>query len=153
MDTHEVWASDNAHLSHDIKNALYYSDLLLALPDRTIYNSRTVKNILLTSYRIRKPVIAFSKNFVNAGAIAAIHSDTQQISQSASALVRQYFTNKHVFNKKINYPEDFDISFNRQVFKALGLDIPDLKSIKNELITAEDFETSRLAEDVQEERR
>ena len=153
MDIHEVWASDNAHLSHDIKEALYHSDLLLALPDPSIYNSKTVKNILLTSYRIRKPVIAFSRSFVNAGAIAAIHSDTLQISQSASALVRQYFANKHVFNKNINYPEDFDISFNRQVFKALRMDIPDAKTIKNILKTTNDLTGSQQTDDAQVEAR
>ncbi|MBE9568458.1 MAG: hypothetical protein IMF14_07155 [Proteobacteria bacterium] len=142
MSTHKVWASDNAHLSHDIKDALHHSDLLLALPDRTIYNSKTVKNILLTSYRIRKPVIAFSINFVNAGAIAAIYSDIQQISQSASTLIWQYFSNAHAFNKKINYPETFDISFNRQVFKALGLDIPDPEDIKNKLTSTGNLENS-----------
>lgn len=121
------------NLTNKIKDALKNSDVLLALPDRNIYNSRTVKNILLTSYRYRKPVIAFSKNFVNAGALAALHSNTDQIAQSASNIVEQYFDTGSHFKQSINHPENFDININKQVFRALDLKTPDIEKIKNSL--------------------
>ena len=127
----ETSAEDNQ--TSKIKDALAHSDVLLALPDRNIYNSKTVKNILLTSYRYRKPVIAFSKNFVNAGALASIHSDTSQIAKSASKLVEQYFDSDSQFKKPVNFPESFDININRQVFRALDLDIPDVNALKHAL--------------------
>lgn len=118
------------NLTNKIKNALSHSDVILALPDSNIYNSKTVKNILLTSYRQRKPVIAFSKNFVNAGALAAIHSNTKQIAQSASNLIEHYFKSDKKFKNSVNYPQAFNISINRQVFRALDLTIPDTEKIK-----------------------
>lgn len=133
MKIYKVNTIDSTHLGNNVKDALYHSDLLLALPDKSIYNSKTVKNILLSSYRIRKPVIAFSRNFVNAGAIASIHSDIEQIASAASNLARLYFSNRLSFNRNINHPENFDISFNRQVFKALNLYIPDAGIIKMKL--------------------
>jgi ABC-type uncharacterized transport system substrate-binding protein len=128
-------AGDN--ITDKIKHALHHSDVLLALPDSNIYNSRTVKNILLTSYRYRKPVIAFSKNFVNAGALAAIYSDTEKIAMSASKLIEQYFYSATAI-ERINYPDAFDISINKQVFRALDIAIPDIGAIK---INLEQIET------------
>jgi ABC-type uncharacterized transport system substrate-binding protein len=123
----------NEDLKSKINKVLNHSDVVLALPDKNIYNSQSVKNILLTSYRHRKPVIAFSENFVNAGALAAIFSSTEQISNSASDLVEQYFKSGQKFKKSVNYPQEFDIKINRQVFRALDLSIPDLDDLKHDL--------------------
>ena len=133
LDTYIVNATSNEYLKDHIKDVLKHSDILLALPDNNIYNSQSVKNILLTSYRYRKPVIAFSKNFAEAGALASIYSSTEQISQSASDLVGQYFKSGQRFKKSINYPQAFDISINRQVFRALDLSIPDIDKLKQTL--------------------
>ena len=118
------------NLTNKIKHALTHSDVLLALPDSNIYNSKTVKNILLTSYRHRKPVIAFSKSFVYAGALASVHSNIEQITQSASRLIEQYFDSGSQFTHSINYPDNFDIDINKQVFKALDITIPDMEKLK-----------------------
>ena len=133
LKTYIVNTSSNEYLKDHIKDVLKHSDILLALPDNNIYNSQSVKNILLTSYRYRKPVIAFSKNFAEAGALASIYSSTEQISQSASDLVGQYFKSGQRFKKSINYPQAFDISINRQVFRALDLSIPDIDKLKQTL--------------------
>ncbi len=130
---HTVNTTAENNLTNKIKIALSHSDVLLALPDSNIYNSKTVKNILLTSYRLRKPVIAFSKNFVKAGALAAIYSSTEQIAQSASNIIEQYFKSGNQFKKPINYPQAFNISINRQVFRALDLATPNPEQIKQAL--------------------
>jgi len=129
------------NLTNNIRQALKHSDVLLALPDSNIYNSKSVKNILLTSYRYRKPVIAFSQNFVNAGALASIHSSIEQVSHSASILIQQYFMQDQYFENSVNYPQSFDISINRQVFKALNLSLPDTEKLKQSLLPAEKEES------------
>jgi ABC-type uncharacterized transport system substrate-binding protein len=134
--------TDTDKLTNPIKNALKNSDLILALPDKDIFNSKTVKNILLTSYRYRKPVIAFSESFVNAGALASIHSDTEQIAKSASDLIEQYFASDRKFIHSVNYPKSFEIDINRQVFRALNLNIPDMDNIK-QVIESTDMKTVR----------
>jgi hypothetical protein len=131
--THIVSTSDGQYLTDTIKLALNHSDVLLAFPDKNIYNSRSVKNILLTTYRNRKPVIGFSKNFVNAGALAAVYSSADQIANSANYLIDKYYKQNKKFKQKTNYPENFDISVNRQVFRALDLTIPDIEILKKSL--------------------
>lgn len=121
-------------LTKKLKHALNNSDVLLALPDNSIYNKKTVKNILLTSYRYRKPVIAFSNNFVNAGALASINSDTKQIAQSTGKMIKQFFNSGFHFKDSVNYPDSFNINLNKQVFMALDISLPDIKKIKKRLL-------------------
>jgi len=52
--------------------SLTASDALLVFPDASIFNRRTIQSILLTTYRHRTPVIAFSSGYVKAGALAAV---------------------------------------------------------------------------------
>ena len=136
MSTYQVKTTQNGNISNDIKDALENSDLILALPDKTIYNSKSVKNILLTSYRSRKPLIGFSKNFVNAGALASIHSNTEQIADSANKLIDDYYQQNKNFNQITHYPLSYEIDINRQVFKALNLLTPNLSKIKQTLDNA-----------------
>ena len=141
LETYIANTTGNIYLKDNIKKVLNHSDILLALPDKSIYNSKSVKNILLTSYRHRKPIIAFSKNFVNAGALASIYSSPEQIAQSASKLIEQYFTSGQQFKKPVNYPQEFDTSINRQVFRALNLTIPDLGQLKKYLRHSETYKS------------
>ena len=145
LETYIVQTTDDERLKDHIKDVLNHSDILLALPDKNIYNSKSIKNILLTSYRHRKPVIAFSKNFADAGALASIYSSTEQIAQSASDLVEQYFKSGQLFKKSIYYPQAFDVSINRQVFRALDLSIPDdIDKLKQTLEYSETDKSGKL---------
>ncbi|MBL4711495.1 MAG: hypothetical protein JKX75_03165 [Gammaproteobacteria bacterium] len=134
MTTYIVQTTGDEQLTSKIKDALNHSDILLALPDNTVYNRNTVKNILLTSYRYRKPVIAFSKNFVRAGALASIYSSPQHIAQSANKITNQFFDDGQQFKNSITYPPTFDVSINIQVFRALNILIPDTKKLKHKLM-------------------
>lgn len=137
IDIYTGQVTKEENIAHHIKDALNHSDVLLALPDNNIYNGRTVKNILLTSYRYRKPVIAFSKNFVNAGALASIYSDTRQIAHSGRELVEEYFESGNVFRSQVNHPDKFELDINKQVIRALNIPLPDTDDIKKSLQTNE----------------
>ena len=138
LNIHQVNITNTGKLRSYIKDALTHSDVLLALPDKNIYNRKTVKNILLTSYRHRKPVIAFSKTFTISGALASIHSNAEQIALSANILVKNYFKNGQEFIHSASHPDAFDISINKQVFRALEIPIPDINELE---LRIEDMES------------
>lgn len=141
--TYIVSTSVEDNLTNKLKHALTHSDVLLATPDSSIYNRKNIKNILLTSYRYRKPVIGFSKNFADAGAIASISSNTEQIAQSALKLIEQYFESDNQFTNQINYPVEFDININRQVCRALNIPVPDINILKGAI---EQIETNKIGD-------
>lgn len=115
------------------------SDVLLATPDIQIYNRRTIKNVLLQSYRKRIPVIGFSASFVKAGALAALHSTPKTIAAQASRLIQTYFEQGR-FSSSNYSPDDFIISVNRQVSKSLSIDLPSAEMIRDHVTQRQSHE-------------
>ncbi len=115
-----------------LNSTLSESDVLLALPDASVYNAGTIKSILLTTYRHKVPVIGFSESFVRAGALAAIHSTTMQLANQTAELIKKYYINQNIKQRYI-YPDDFDVSINKDVAKSLGILTPDKKALITKL--------------------
>jgi len=108
-----------------LNTSLLNSDALLALPDSSIYNAKTIKSILLTSYRHRVPIIGFSENFVRAGALAAINSSEKQLGKQIAELIQQHYNNQNIIDHHL-YPKYFDVITNKNVAKSLGITLPEV---------------------------
>jgi hypothetical protein len=67
------------------------AEVLLAVPDRNVYNTENIRNILLSTYRHNQAVIGFSADMVKAGALASTYSDIEdinaQVAEIAASLV------------------------------------------------------------------
>ncbi|MBI5752812.1 MAG: hypothetical protein HZA59_11850 [Hydrogenophilales bacterium] len=108
-----------------LKRVLAESDTLLVLPDAQIVNKNTAQSILLTSYRAQDPVVAYSKSYVSAGALAAVYSTPAQIGQQAAELLARMVQAKPLALPPPQYPKYFSVSINYQVARSLGLAIED----------------------------
>ena len=108
-------------LSHVIND----SDVIIALPDPIIYNLRTTRNILLSTYRKRIPLIGFSKSYAKAGALAAIYSAPDLIGKQTGEIIVDLVNNSAFKNKSYLLPrlhsKYFLISVNNRVSRSLGL--------------------------------
>lgn len=104
-----------------LKRILDEADLLLALADPQIYNSSSIQNILLTSYRAQVPLLAFSPAYVRAGALLAVYSTPAQIGQQAGVMARGALQGKALGLPQ--YPQDFSVSVNEHVARSLGLNL------------------------------
>ena len=134
----QVYAiSDQSDLLATLETAVENNKVLLATSDPLIYNTRTVKNILLTAYRHRKPVIGYSDSFVQAGAIAAVYTPPVAVSEKALEIVGGFFNNNWQFNRKVYRVEEFSISLNKQVATSLDIKLPDKQSIRDAIERAE----------------
>lgn len=106
-------------------------NLLLAIPDSTIYKRDNIKAILVTSYRHQRPVVAYSAAFVKAGALAALYSTPAQIAtQTAEMLVAPTPPPAGAVP-----PALFAISINQNVAHALGLALPDEVTIRHSMLS------------------
>lgn len=119
-----VEASGDSSVLGLLNELLPRVNLLLALPDSSIYKRDNIKPILVTSYRHQRPLIAFSQAFVKAGALAAIYSTPVQIAQQASELLRTLPPGTRQLPAPLP-PSQFAISINRSVAESLNLDLPD----------------------------
>lgn len=106
---------------NDLKKILDDADLLLALADPQIYNSSSIQNILLTSFRARVPMLAFSPAYVRAGALLAVYSTPTQIGQQAGTMARSFLQGRPLGMPQ--YPQDFSVSVNEHVARSLGLNL------------------------------
>ena len=115
-------APDN--LGFKINGMAKSSDILLALADSAIYNTTTLPQILLTSYRYRTPVVGFSKGFVKAGAVAGVVSNLNQLATQLSESLLEFESGQPVVSNGTIYPKYFDVISNRRVANSLDLRFP-----------------------------
>jgi len=118
-------------LYESMEQLLPQSDLLLSIPDRSIYGNRNIRNILLTSYRYRVPLIGLSESYVQAGAIGAIYSTPEQLGRQAASSVSGYSSTRNM--PGMEYPDEYQITFNQQVARSLNIDLPDIGEVRRHL--------------------
>lgn len=111
--------SEDAPLISGLRSALGGADVLLAVADASVYNRASLSNILLTSYRGKTPVMAFSPAYVKAGALLSLHTTAMQASTRLAALALHFLQNNSL--PASQYPGDFSVSVNEYVARSLGL--------------------------------
>jgi putative ABC transport system substrate-binding protein len=115
-------------LFSSLESVLDNSDVLLAVPDSSIYSSNNIRNILLTSYRYRIPLIGLSQSYVNAGALCAIFSTPEQLAEQASSTTVLFAQSGQLPGSQ--YSAAFSIAVNQQVARSLGIVLPPPETIR-----------------------
>ena len=109
------------------------NDALLMLPRNSIYNPDTLKAVLLTSYRNRKPAISYSPAHVRAGALASIYSSPVDIGRHLAQIVNQRLEHPASLAPGYEYARFYSIATNPSVAQALELDLLDESEIRSGL--------------------
>ena len=113
--------SEGQSLIAALRTALANAEVLLAVADGVVYNPASVSNILLTSYRARTPVMAFSPAYVKAGALLSVHSTAAQAGAQLAAMGAHLLQTGNL--PASQYPADFTIQANEYVARSLGLSL------------------------------
>ena len=111
------------------------TDVLLALPDPTVLNARTVRGVLVTAYHYQVPVIAFSAAYVKAGALASVSSTPVQIGVQAARGVRQALAGRGL--PAPDYPADFVVDVNETVARSFDLQPGTPEALRQRLLQME----------------
>ena len=104
--------------SRPLQHLLGNSDVLLGLDDPNLYNSKTAKNLLLSSYGRQMALIGPNAGFVRAGALASTYSDQDDWLAELDQLLDQ----PPARWPRSLYPGRYGVSGNQQVARALGLE-------------------------------
>lgn len=120
-----------AGLFDDLEELLSRSDVLLAVPDSEVFNSNSIRNILLTSYRHGTPLIGFSQAYVNAGALCAIFSSPEQLATQARTLAISYAQTRLL--PEAQFPAQFSIAVNQEVARTLGSTIKPAEMLHSQI--------------------
>jgi ABC-type uncharacterized transport system substrate-binding protein len=98
------------------------SQAFVLLPDPVVIQRGALQNFFLHTYRLRKPVLAYSEPLVKAGALLALHATPEQIGEEAAEWVHDSWIGGQFQLGLARYPKRFTVSVNRTV--ARSLDIP-----------------------------
>lgn len=127
--------SEEIHDEHDIYPSmlplLSEGAVLLATPDASIFNARTIPSILLGAFRHNVPVIGFSPSYVNAGAAIALYSSPAQLATQATELAQSVLGGAP--HPGMQYPKRFSVGINERVARSLGLRLEDSTVIRERL--------------------
>ena len=110
---------------------LLSEDTLLLLPDPQVVNRRTVKPLVLGSYRQGIPLVGYSHALVKAGALMAVHSSLPNLEQQLVE-VTSYYAARGVLPAP-RYATAFEVSVNYQLARALKIDLPSEASLQKTL--------------------
>ncbi|MDF2797052.1 MAG: transporter substrate-binding protein, partial [Pseudomonas orientalis] len=109
---------DDTNDSRPLQALFKNSDVLLGLDDPQLYNPKTAKNLLLSSYAQQLPLIGPNAGFVRAGSLASTYSDQPDWLAVLDRLLDQPPANW----PRALYPQHFKVVGNSQVARSLGIE-------------------------------
>ena len=130
---YEQEVGNNKPLFEALQNVLQHSDVLLAIPAPAIYNSSTLRNILVSTYQTRIPLVGFSSAYVKAGATCAVYSTPMQFASQAGAATRKYIETNAL--PAAQYPKYYEVAVNERVAQSLGIDLRNPDELARKMAT------------------
>ena len=108
------------------------ADFVLTLPDSQLYNSATVKPLVLASIENRLPLIGFSSSFVRAGAAVGVFPDFKSVGAQTAELIQRCITGHECTARET--PRVLVTAVNQRVARLIGLQFtesaPDLVVVR-----------------------
>jgi ABC-type uncharacterized transport system substrate-binding protein len=132
-----VEINPHLHPIEDLHDLLKESMMLLNIPDESIFNARTGRGLLLSSYHNKKPIIGYSKTYVSHGALAAVYTSAKQLAEETSTLIQNALNTPLPFPQKGFYSKDFSVAINPQVAKSMGFVLKTEVEIKQQILSLE----------------
>jgi ABC-type uncharacterized transport system substrate-binding protein len=94
-------------------------DFVWCLPDGSLYNSATIKPLILASIENRLPLIGFSESFARAGAAVGVYPDFRDIGLQTGEAAQQIISGQTV--PLSEGPRKLKLAVNQSVLRLLGL--------------------------------
>ena len=105
-------------------------DVIWTTADQKLYDSASVRALLLAALRAKIPVWGFSPAFVRAGALLGVGVEPRSQGTQAADLALQLVNDPQKVPATVASPNDFQIAVNFIVAQQLGIVIPDSLSAR-----------------------
>lgn len=126
-------ADDERGAARAIQRLVARNDLILPIYDPAVLTPSSAKWLLHLAYQKQRPVVGFSRAYVDAGAVAAVFTEPEQIGRQTGQLVAGFFQGKRRDLPAPSHPALFRVAVNRPVAAALGLDPPSEAALASEV--------------------
>lgn len=133
LSLYEQEVGTNTSMFEALQNVLLHSDVLLALPVPAVYNSSTLRNILVSTYQAEIPLVGFSSAYVKAGAICAVFSTPAQFASQTSLAIQKFIETGAL--PPAQHPKFYEVAVNDRVAQSLQINIKNPDEILRRMST------------------
>ena len=109
------------------------SQAFLLLPDPVVTQRGALQSFFLHTYRLKKPVLAYSAPLGQSGALLALYATPMQLGEEAADWIRESWAKGAFRLGPPRYPKHFSIGINRTVARSLEIDLPSEASLSRQL--------------------
>lgn len=113
-----------------LRTVLAESDVLLVLPDAAVADASGLQTMLITAYRQRVPVVAYSPALVRAGAAVGLYASPAQVGRQVAGVLKAALAGSRA---SARMAEGVTVVVNDQVCRSLGWTPPDSTSLAEAL--------------------
>lgn len=96
-------------------------DVVVALPDKVSFNRQAARWLLYLSFHRQVPLVAYSRRYTEAGALASVYSASADVAREAAAISTRMLEQPGTGD--IYWPGTFRVSVNHKVARNLHLDV------------------------------
>ena len=98
-------------------------DVILVLPDPSIFNSANIGHVVRTLYQQRKVLIGYSDTLTRVGSLASVYPSPEGIARGVKTVLEQYAARRTMPNPV--FVSDVDVSLNDRLARSLNIVLPD----------------------------
>lgn len=109
------------------------SQAFILLPDPLVAQRSGLHNLFLHTYRLKRPVLAYSAPLAKSGAMLALHATPAQQGEEAAGWIRDSWTGAAFRLGAPRHPQRFAVSVNRSVARSLEITLPDEAALEAQL--------------------
>ncbi len=100
------------------------SQAFILLPDPVVAQRSALHNFFLHTYRLQRPVLAYSAPLAKSGAVLALYATPAQMGEEAATWIVQAWDGEDFRLGPSRHPASFTIAVNRTVARSLDIDLP-----------------------------
>ena len=121
---HAIRIESAAQLPAALESLANRTDVILGLPDPTVFNTETVRPLLIFSFRNRIPIVGPSGGWVRAGAIYALDRDYRDVGAQSADLAMRILRGQSPGSLPAQPPRKVEYSINGRTAGELKIEIP-----------------------------
>lgn len=133
IQVHTAIAETNPDLYPVLTGLAADSQAFLLLPDPLVAHRSSLQNFFLHTYRLKRPVLAYSAPLAKSGAILALYATPEQQGEEAAGWIRESWSSGNVSLGGSRYPKRFTISINSTVARSLDIALPSVDVLTRKL--------------------
>jgi ABC-type uncharacterized transport system substrate-binding protein len=115
-----------------IQSLMRTSDIFIVRPNTSLFNRLTAKLVLQLSMRYKTPVIGFSKNYAQAGALLSLYASPEDIGSDIADTLDQWLNAPEHLISGPKEGSSFSVEVNRHIAKKMNIDL-DLDQLERDL--------------------